>query len=104
MVMQITTITVFSANIDTVPMQHMYASLGFLNSIDNLSQTDLGNKTTLDLATLTVRGLGCPLAELRYAKYREMQELYSDDDHLDHKIRHQRWREAGRTRRWAVSL
>src|SRR5690606_16701985 len=50
----------FSANIDTVPMQHMYASLGFLGSIDNLSQTD-GNKTTLDLGYALPWGLGLSL-------------------------------------------
>lgn len=70
----------FSANIDTVPMQHMYASLGFLGSIDNLSQTD-GNKTTLDLGYSLPWGLGLSLGgSYGTPKYREMQELYSDDD------------------------
>ncbi|HAS1027789.1 fimbrial biogenesis usher protein [Enterobacter cloacae] len=70
----------FSANIDAVPVQHLYASLGFLGSIDNLSQTD-GNKTTLDLGYALPWGLALSLGgSYGTPKYREMQELFSDDD------------------------
>lgn len=70
----------FSGNIDTVPVQNMYASLGFLGSIDNLSQTD-GNKTTLDLGYSLPWGVGISLGgSYGTPDYREMSELYSDDD------------------------
>lgn len=70
----------FSANIDAVPAQNLSASLGFLGSIDNLSQTD-GNKTTLDLGYALPWGLGVSLGgSYGTPKYREMEELYGDDD------------------------
>ncbi|EOH6334156.1 fimbrial biogenesis outer membrane usher protein [Citrobacter koseri] len=70
----------FSANVDTVPVQNLYASLGFLGSIDNRSQTD-GHKTTLDLGYSLPWGMGISLGgSYGTADYREMQELYSDDD------------------------
>lgn len=72
----------FSGNLDTVPMQNLYASLGFLASIDNLSQTD-GNKTTLDLGYSLPWGIGVSLGgSYGTPDYREMQELYGDDDDM----------------------
>ena len=70
----------FSANLDTVPVQNLYASLGFLGSIDNQSQTD-GNKTTLDLGYSLPWGVGLSLGGSYGTRdYREMQELYDDED------------------------
>lgn len=70
----------FSGNIDTVPFQNFYASMGFLGSIDNLSQTD-GTKTTLDLGYSLPWGIGVSLGgSYGTPDYREMQELYSNDD------------------------
>ncbi len=72
----------FSGNLDTVPMQNLYASLGFLASIDNLSQTD-GNKTTLDLGYALPWGIGLSLGgSYGTPDYREMQEIYGDDDDM----------------------
>ncbi|MEG5552035.1 fimbrial biogenesis usher protein [Enterobacter wuhouensis] len=72
----------FSGNIDTVPMQNLYASLGFLASIDNQTQTD-GNKTTLDLGYSLPYGIGISLGgSYGTPDYREMQELYGDDDDI----------------------
>ncbi|ECE6304775.1 fimbrial biogenesis usher protein [Salmonella enterica] len=70
----------FSGNLDTVPVQNLYASLGFLASIDNLSQTD-GNKTTLDLGYSLPWNIGISLGgSYGTSKYRELQELYGDED------------------------
>ena len=72
----------FSGNIDTVPMQNLYASLGFLASIDNQTQTD-GNKTTLDLGYSLPYGIGISLGgSYGTPDYREMQELYGDEDDI----------------------
>lgn len=72
----------FSGNLDTVPVQNLYASLGFLASIDNFSQTD-GNKTTLDLGYALPWGIGISLGgSYGTPDYREMQELYGDDDDM----------------------
>lgn len=72
----------FSGNLDTVPMQNLYASLGFLASIDNQTQTD-GNKTTLDLGYALPYGIGISLGgSYGTPDYREMQELYGDDDDM----------------------
>lgn len=72
----------FSGNVDTVPMQNLYASLGFLASIDNQSQTD-GNKTTLDLGYSLPWGIGLSMGgSYGTPDYREMAELYGDDDDM----------------------
>lgn len=72
----------FSGNLDTVPMQNLYASLGFLASIDNQTQTD-GNKTTLDLGYALPWGIGLSLGgSYGTPDYREMTELYGDDDDM----------------------
>ena len=72
----------FSGNLDTVPMQNLYASLGFLASIDNQTQTD-GNKTTLDLGYSLPYGIGISLGgSYGTPDYREMQELYGDEDDI----------------------
>lgn len=72
----------FSGNLDTVPMQNLYASLGFLASIDNQSQTD-GNKTTLDLGYSLPWGIGISMGgSYGTPDYREMTELYGDDDDM----------------------
>ena len=72
----------FSGNVDTVPMQNLYASLGFLASIDNQSQTD-GNKTTLDLGYSLPWGIGLSMGgSYGTPDYREMTELYGDDDDM----------------------
>ncbi|RAY68555.1 fimbrial biogenesis outer membrane usher protein [Enterobacter hormaechei] len=72
----------FSGNLDTVPMQNLYASLGFLASIDNQSQTD-GNKTTLDLGYSLPWGIGLSMGgSYGTPDYREMTELYGDDDDM----------------------
>jgi hypothetical protein len=68
----------FSGNIDTVPFQNFYASMGFLGSIDNLSQTD-GTKTTLDLGYSLPWGIGVSLggvtARLTTAKCRSFTAM-----------------------------
>lgn len=70
----------FSANIDTVPLQNLRTSLGFLGSIDNRSQTD-GDKATLDISYALPYNLGVSLGgSYGTPDYREMSELY-DDDH-----------------------
>ena len=81
----------FSGNLDTIPMQNLYASLGFLASIDNQTQTD-GNKTTLDLGYSCRGALGFRWAvAMGTPDYREMAELYGDDDDMSqNQIRHQR--------------
>lgn len=72
----------FSGNLDTVPVQNLYASLGFLASIDNQTQTD-GNKTTLDLGYSLPWGVGISLGgSYGTPDYREMQELYGDEDDI----------------------
>lgn len=72
----------FSGNLDTVPMQNLYASLGFLASIDNQTQTD-GNKTTLDLGYSLPYGIGLSLGgSYGTPDYREMTELYGDEDDI----------------------
>ncbi|MGX5148948.1 fimbria/pilus outer membrane usher protein, partial [Enterobacter hormaechei] len=72
----------FSGNLDTIPMQNLYASLGFLASIDNQTQTD-GNKTTLDLGYSLPWGIGLSLGgSYGTPDYREMAELYGDDDDM----------------------
>lgn len=72
----------FSGNLDTVPMQNLYASLGFLASIDNQTQTD-GNKTTLDLGYSLPYGIGISMGgSYGTPDYREMTELYGDDDDM----------------------
>lgn len=72
----------FSGNLDTVPVQNLYASLGFLASIDNQSQKD-GNKTTLDLGYSLPWGIGISMGgSYGTADYREMSELYADDDDM----------------------
>ncbi len=72
----------FSGNLDTVPMQNLYASLGFLGSIDNQSQMD-GNKTTLDLGYSLPWGIAMTLGGSYGTRdYREMAELYGDDDDM----------------------
>ena len=63
-------------------MQNLYASLGFLASIDNQTQTD-GNKTTLDLGYSLPWGIGLSLGgSYGTPDYREMAELYGDDDDM----------------------
>ncbi|EPF0316988.1 fimbrial biogenesis usher protein [Enterobacter chuandaensis] len=72
----------FSGNLDTVPMQNLYASLGFLASIDNQTQTD-GNKTTLDLGYSLPYGIGISMGgSYGTPDYREMTELYGDDEDM----------------------
>lgn len=72
----------FSGNLDTVPLQNLYASLGFLASIDNQTQTD-GNKTTLDLGYSLPYGIGISMGgSYGTPDYREMSELYGDEDDI----------------------
>ena len=69
----------FSANIDTVPMQHMYASLGFSAPLITSRKPTVTKPRWIRLR-LTM-GLGLSLGgSYGTPKYREMQELYSDDD------------------------
>ena len=56
----------FSGNLDTVPMQNLYASLGFL---------DLGYALPWGIGLSLGGSYGTP-------DYREMQELYGDDDDM----------------------
>ncbi|MCA2027415.1 fimbrial biogenesis usher protein, partial [Enterobacter sp. K16B] len=72
----------FSGNLDTTPMQNLYASLGFLASLDNQTQTK-GNKTTLDVGYALPWGIGISMGgSYGTPGYREMTELYGDDDDM----------------------
>lgn len=70
----------FSGNLNTVPVQNLYTSLGFLGSVDNLSATD-GAKTTLDISYALPYNMGFTLGgSYGSPHYRELSELYDEDD------------------------
>ncbi|WP_395306577.1 fimbrial biogenesis usher protein [Enterobacter sichuanensis] len=72
----------FSGNLDTTPTQNLYASLGFLASLDNQTQTK-GNKTTLDVGYALPWGIGISMGgSYGTPDYREMTELYDEDDDM----------------------
>ncbi len=70
----------FSGNLNMVPVQNLYTSLGFLGSIDNLSATD-GAKTTLDINYGLPYNMAISLGgSYGSPHYRELSELYEEDD------------------------
>ncbi|ECG1596926.1 fimbrial biogenesis outer membrane usher protein [Salmonella enterica subsp. salamae] len=70
----------FSGNLNMVPVQNLYTSLGFLGSIDNLSATD-GANTTLDINYGLPYNMAISLGgSYGSPHYRELSELYEEDD------------------------
>lgn len=72
----------FSGRLDAIPFQSVFTSLGYLDSIDNQSQTD-GQKFTFDASYVLPYNVGISVgSSYSTHDYRELTDMYSDYDDL----------------------